>query len=1547
LLTLAAAGLAPAAAQAPTELFFSEYIEGSSLNKAVEIYNGTGAAVDLAAGGYQVVIFSNGSTSVGVTITLTGTVADGDVYVVADDGADAAILAVTDQTTTSSLWNGNDAVVLRKAGVVIDAIGQAGFDPGSQWGSGLVSTADNTLTRKASVCAGDPIETDPFDPSIEWDGFANNTFTELGSHTVSCAPAGPTETLLLSEIVVTPTGGEFIEIHNPTAAAIDLTDVYLTDATFAGGGTYYYNLVTGANAGGGGFGDFLARFPSGASIASGEFQTVALAGSAAFTGEYGIAPNYELFEDGAVADAVPDMVEALPGSINGQGGLSNDGEVVILFTWDGASDLVADLDYAVWGDKAEAVDKTGISVDGPDGDAVASAYLDDTAISVQDPIATGAHSFGNSWQRVDFSEGTETNGGGNGLTGHDETSENLSATWTEAAPSPGSDAPPPSAVGLLLTEIVVTPTAGEFVEIYNPTGGTVDLSNYYLTDATFAGGATYYYNVVTGANAGGGGFADFHARFPAGASIAAGEYQTVALNGSTNFAATYGVAPTYELYEDDAAPDAVPDMVEALPGSINGQGGLTNGGEVVVLYFWDGASDLVTDVDYAVWGDKDEAVDKSGIAIDGPDGDATASAYLNDTAIGAQDVIDTGAHANGESFQRVDLTEGAEVQTGGNGAGGNDETSEDLSNTWQITSGPTPNGAAPTGWIINEIHADPALDTECPGFGLPVPCGDANGDGVRDSSDDEFIEIYNATGVDQNIGGWTVSDAVSVRHTFPTNTLVPADCAVVVFGGSATGQFGGAVAQGASTGTLGFNNGGDTLTFATDLGAIQATEGYGGEGGNNQSLTRSPDLSGAFTAHSTAAGSGGALFSPGTKLDGTMFDGCVIVPPAMVEIWEIQGNGVSSPYENLQIITDDNVVTAVAGNGFFIQTPDGRTDGDPATSDGVFVFTNSTPTVAVGDQVDIAGTVVEFFELTEISDVGLTVSVDSSGNPLPAPIALDAATPSTVPMTPHDLERFEGMLVQVTGGVASGPSDNFGDLPIVASSTLGRGFREPGLEFPGLPGLPVWDGNPEVFDIDPDGLGLPDLSVPAGGSIDFAQGPLSFAFGDYSLLPTTITVTGAPATRPVRDREPGELTVATQNMLRLFDDAASPGTNDLQIEKLSIQVREVLGAPDVLAVEEVGELAALEELAARILSDDPSLVYTAYLLEGNDVGGIDVGYLVRDTVQVDSVTQFGLTDTFVFGGTTFLTHDRPPLILEAQYLGNGDPFAFTVIANHLRSLSGIDGVEGPRIRAKRNEQATRISELIQTMQTTSPDQPLIVTGDFNAFEFTDGYVHVIGQLIGDPADASQALLPGTDEVEPNLTNQVLSLPPEERYSFNFGGNAQVLDHMLTSVAANPFVRGVQYGRGNSDVPSSFGAVAGTALRSSDHDGLVLYLMSDRDGDGVPDDVDNCADTPNPDQADADGDGLADACLDVCPGTMIPEDVPTSSLGTNRYALVDGDLVFDTNTPPGGGPGDVFTIFDTMGCSCRQIIDELHLGKGHEKFGCSVGAMRNWVDSLSP
>jgi predicted extracellular nuclease len=1391
-----------------TELFISEYVEGSGNNKAIELYNGTGSNIDLSAGSYSLAFYANGSSSATTTINLTGTAIDGDVYVVRHSSAALqTLIDEGDQTDGSGWYNGDDAVALLKAGVTIDVIGQIGTDPGSEWGSGVTGTKDNTLRRKADICAGDPNGTDAFDPSVEWDGFAQNTVDGIGSHTANCAaPSGPAP-LLLTEIVVTPTAGEFVEIHNPGTSEVDLSNYYLTDATYSGGSNYYYNIVTGSNTGGGSYGDFLARFPDGATIPAGGYQTVALNGADDFNTTYGVDPTYELYEDNG-PDSIPNMREGISGSISGQGGLTNNGEIVILFYWDGASDLVADVDYAVWGDKAEAVDKTGVSVDGPDADSTATTYLPDTDIPSQDVVSGAAHSSGESYTRIDLLEGTETLTGGNGVDGNDETSENLSVTWGIQTPTPNAPYVPsaPSAERILLTEIVVQPTAGEFIEIYNPGSSAVDLSNYYITDATYANSGVYYYNIVTGANAGGGTYSDFHARFPDGASIAAGEFQTISLSGSDSFNTTYGVNPTYELYEDGTA-DAIPDMREAITGSINDQGGLTNNGEVVVLYYWDGSTDLVTDVDYAIWGDTNEAVDKTGISVDGPDADATGSSYQNDTAIASQDLISASAHDSGMAYVRVDFTEGTETQTGGNGVAGNDETSENLSVTWVVLD-PTPNELFDTGWVINEFQADPDSSN-----------GDANGDGTSNTTQDEFVEIFNNTGADVDVSGWTLSDGYGVRHTFPAGTTVPDQCVVVVFGGGTpTGDFGDALVQTASTGSLGLNNSGDSIIFNNGTFDV-ATVVYGSEGGNNQSLTLDPDITGSsFVQHSAATGSSGALFSPGTMINGDGFSGCA---PVIAEIFEIQGNGTASPYNGLSVIAQNNVVTAVTSNGFMMQTPAARDDLDDQTSNGIYVYTGAAPGVLVGDLVDVSGDVVEFYDFTEFTNSPV-VTVLSSGNALPAPVTLDSNTPSGDPVNPSCMECLEGMLVTIPSGTFTSGNQYFGSDHLAeawAVARTSRSFREAGIEYPGVAGLPVWDGNPELFEMDLDRAGLPSVEVEGGETFN-ATGVVGFEYGDYEVWPTAFVLNSkeqSRAVRPVRDRLAGEITVGSQNLYRLFTTDSNYAD---RLNKFSLLIRTVLKSPDVIAFQEVGGIQVLQDLAAKLHTDDAVLNYTAYLEVGNDIGGIEVGFLVRDTLTVNSVVQIFKDVTYTYGGTTRPLHDRPPLILNATYSGGPTPFNFLVMVVHNRSLNNIDDPsDGDRVRTKRDLQATDIANYLQTQQAEN----FMVVGDFNGFEFTDGYVDVLGQITGNP-DPLGAMITATDVVNPNMHNLVLEVPANDRYSYVHHGTAQVLDHALANEKIYCAVKGMQYGRTNADFAKNSLYDATTSKYASDHDGLVVYLQ---------------------------------------------------------------------------------------------------------------------------
>jgi predicted extracellular nuclease len=1356
-------------------------------------------------------------------------------------------------TSSAASINGDDAIELFMSGSVIDVFGDIAQDgTGQPWdhvdgwayrndGSGpdgSVFTIGNWTFSGTNALVG------------ETDNASATTPFPVGAYS-ACELPVPTPDVLLSEIVVTPTGGEFIEIYNPTAAAIDLSDVYVTDATFAGGGNYYYNIVTGANAGGGGSGDFHARFPDGASIAAGEFQTVSLAGSDDFIAAYGIDPTYELYEDGASADGINDMREALPGSINGQGGLSNSGEVVILYTWDGASDLVQDIDYAVWGDKAEGVDKSNVEVDGPDADAIAFMYPIETAVPAQDVVALGSHAVGDSFQRVDFSEGGESQSGGSGTQGSDETSEDLSVTWGQFAATPG-EAPPAAPSDWIINEVHADPASDisgdangdgvrhfgddEFVEIVNTSGSDTDISGWTLADG-----------------------ASVRHTFPAGSIVPDG--CSVVVFGGGSPTGVYGAS-----------------LVQTASGNSLG---LSNGGDSVTLN--NGASDVAT-VSYGSEGGNNQSLTRD------PDISGATLIRHSDASTSGGSLYSPGTLADGTQFS-----------------------------------------GCPSLWVINEIHADPALgDT-----------GDANGDGTRSGSADEFIEIVNNTGFDVDISGWTLADGFSVRHTFPGGSVVFDGCGVVVFGGGVpTGAFGNSLVQTASSGSVGMNNSGDSITLNNGTVDVLSVS-YGSEGGDNQSITLDPDVTVSlpYVKHSDATDSGGALYSPGTKIDGSKFVGC----PVDAAVTDIQGSGDTSPLDGRRIITT-GVVTALATDGFFIQVMD---DGNPDTSNAVFVFTGGPPSVAIGDEVEVSGRVAEFFGLTEITG-SPTVTVLGSGV-IPTAIVFDENTPSPDPSAPSctiGLECFESMLVEIPAGIVAASnqsfaSDPFAEVHFTAGPT--RPFREPGVEYPGLPAnplIPVWDGNPEVFELDPDKLGLPNLNIPARSTFS-AVGVIGYDFGHYEFWPTELTVDMAPLPVATRAKEPLEGTVGSFNMFRLFDSVAD-GTGDavldpdeyaLRLAKIAAYIVDLMGSPDILATQEVEKLEVLQDLAAVINTLDASVHYAAYLIEGNDVGSIDVGFLVRDYVQVNAVTQLGADELLTFDGS--LLHDRPPLLLEGTM---NDAFPVSVMVLHMRSLGGI---ESARTQQKRYEQAMSVARKVQDIQTANPDVNLVVLGDFNAFEFTDGYVDLAGIIKGDfnPDESLVCSTSGNtcdDLVTPDLSDEVLNIDPSERYSFIFRdgrnpdgsrGDAQILDHAMTSQALGSLITGLEFARGDVDAAADLvrddGTLADLTLRASDHDGLVLYIFRDEDKDGVGDD------------------------LDVCPATSLPEFVPTDELGTNRFADTDGDGVFNTVLPKGKGPRKSFNIHDTAGCSCEQIIDERNLGMGHAKFGCSIGVMDSWVRQVAP
>lgn len=183
--TLLSSFCATAAFSQGTDLFFSEYLEGASNNKAIEVFNPTGAAVDLA--GYKLYRYNNGSATPSDSLFMRGMLAPGDVYVAGNPSAVAAILSVSDTLHTITFFNGDDAMSLVKisTATTLDVIGIIGNDPGVNWPVGTGATSEFTLVRKSTIASG---TTDWAVGATEWDVYPQNTTSFLGAHTFTVLP---------------------------------------------------------------------------------------------------------------------------------------------------------------------------------------------------------------------------------------------------------------------------------------------------------------------------------------------------------------------------------------------------------------------------------------------------------------------------------------------------------------------------------------------------------------------------------------------------------------------------------------------------------------------------------------------------------------------------------------------------------------------------------------------------------------------------------------------------------------------------------------------------------------------------------------------------------------------------------------------------------------------------------------------------------------------------------------------------------------------------------------------------------------------------------------------------------------------------------------------------------------------------------------------------------------------------------------------------------------------------------------------------------------
>ncbi|WP_406289589.1 endonuclease/exonuclease/phosphatase family protein [Embleya sp. NBC_00896] len=574
--------------------------------------------------------------------------------------------------------------------------------------------------------------------------------------------------------------------------------------------------------------------------------------------------------------------------------------------------------------------------------------------------------------------------------------------------------------------------------------------------------------------------------------------------------------------------------------------------------------------------------------------------------------------------------------------------------------------------------------------------------------------------------------------------------------------------------------------------------------------------------------------------------------PTNARIHDIQGTTRLSPKNGARVTGVPGVVTGIRafGNsrGFWFQ--DTLADDDPRTSEGVFVLTGGvTPAVAVGDAVKVTGKVEEFYpgganiggqSLTQLT--GATWAIEASGQALPAPVPLDAATvpdayvPSGTPsiealaLEPGkyalDLyESLEGQLTRVADTRVVGPSTSFGELWVTVEPT-----RNPTAQ-----GGTVYSG----YDAQNGGR------LKVSSLIPFAQepfpkadvgdtltgvttGPLTYDnFGGYTLAATTLgkVAKGGLTPESTRDQKRTELAVATYNVENL-----SPKDDQAKFDRLAKGIVTNLATPDVVALEEIqdntgptndGVVAAdqtLDKLVAAIkAAGGPTYSWRSIEpvdgKDGGQPGGNIRNAFLFDATRVEFVDRPGGGSTTAVGvrkdwlGRAQLTqspgrvapadaaweNSRKPLAAEFRFRGK----TVFVVANHFASKGGDQALDSRFQPPTRSSEVQRVAQakvlrgFVDELLGVDPRANLVVLGDLNDFAFSP----TLNTLTAGGA----------------LRTMVNTLPANERWGYVFNGNSQMLDHILTSPRVTRFEYDIVH------VNAAF------ADQASDHDPQILRV----------------------------------------------------------------------------------------------------------------------------
>lgn len=708
--------------------------------------------------------------------------------------------------------------------------------------------------------------------------------------------------------------------------------------------------------------------------------------------------------------------------------------------------------------------------------------------------------------------------------------------------------------------------------------------------------------------------------------------------------------------------------------------------------------------------------------------------------------------------------------------------------------------------------------------------GGGNSGAVHDS---DFVELYNLSGTPVDLNGWSVqywsANGTTAQRTPLSGTVAPGTSFLVK------------EASGANTsatplptpdvvGTIPMSASGGRVAIVDPSGKVVDLLGWGSAStaeGSPAAATSNP-TSVARTSTCTDTDNNSVDFavgSPSPRNSAAGQQDCSPTPPddgTVATVAQIQGSSHTSPLAGAKVKDVEGVVTAVKSSGFWIQSL--SPDGDDSTSEGVYVFTRTAPTVKAGDKVSVVGTVAEYrpggsggsTNLTTTEIDGPTVTVTGTAA-LPAPVVLsvDRVAPQQtifagdpgnielpgVPFEPAQNaidfnESMEGMRLALKDARAVGPTNTrYGETPVVPGQNVDAvnsprgGVVYSSYAHPNAMRLILNDSLVKGR------IGAANVGDVFSGT---TTGVLDYSFANYTLLatdPGTLTDNGLQREVTASPRG-NEMAVATFNVENL-----APSDPAEKYSRLAGQIVTHLKSPDILALEEIQDnsgsrndgtvdsTATSDTLIAAIKAAggpayEAKWVNPNNLTDGGQPGGnIRQVFLFRTDRGVWFVDKPGATantstDVVGTGRGTSLTqspgridvgnaawdNSRKPLVGQFSY---NDRSVF-VIANHFASKGGDDPLFGrfqQPVRgseAQRHSQAQVVRGFVDKLLAADPDANVIVLGDINDFEFS----RTTDILVGSGSSA--------------LTDLPRTLPAPERYTYVFQGNSQVLDHILLS-----------------------------------------------------------------------------------------------------------------------------------------------------------------------